>query len=145
MKKFYILFVLLFSICNLFAQNEYFFNYDDGGKSITRYTTVAQIPGSIDLENTDIEFKSVESDTSINNLVKIYPNPTTSSINIDIKNIDLHTVTIEVYTLSGSKILTQQYYDSLMWINLDSLIPDTYLLVVTIDNIQKISRKIIKQ
>lgn len=71
------------------------------------------------------------SNFDISSNFKIYPNPATSTITIDLSSVDNSSV--DVYDFDGRKILTQKLSNSSNTINIDNLSSGMYLFKVTSD------------
>ena len=80
-------------------------------------------------------------DKHYSSLVKVYPNPARSIINID--GIQLQFSSLELYDLSGRKLIAQKNINSgRLTINVEKLVPGTYIINLTLDNGEKVIRKI---
>lgn len=78
--------------------------------------------------------------------IKIYPNPSKESINIDIYNNNLKTFNVEFYDLNGKMVFLKNYYSNKITISLLDFKENIYIIKI-IDNDGNVikSEKIIKQ
>ena len=85
--------------------------------------------GGFFAKTTNVTLETSNFDISSN--FKIYPNPATSTITIDLSSVDNSSV--DVYDIDGRKILTQKLSNSSNTINIDNLSSGMYLFKVTSD------------
>lgn len=105
-------------------------------------TTSNWLSGSvITTGNTCSPFLST-TDFDISSNIKIYPNPATTTVTIDLLFLDHSNV--EVFDSNGRKILTQQLNDNSNNINIGSLSSGMYLFKVNSDKGSAVS-KVVKQ
>ena len=64
------------------------------------------------------------------NFIKIYPNPTSSILNIDVQNIDLVNLVVEVYDSQNKLLLLEKLYSNNNRIELDELSPGLYYTII---------------
>jgi hypothetical protein len=85
--------------------------------------------GGFFAKTTNVTLETSNFDISSN--FKIYPNPATSTITIDLSSVD--NPSVDVYDIDGRKILTQKLSNSSNTINIDNLSSGLYLFKVTSD------------
>ena len=74
----------------------------------------------------------------VSNNLKIYPNPTSSSITIELKNLD--NVILEVFDITGKEMMKQNLYISSNAINIEKLPSGIYLFKINSDQGNAISK-----
>ncbi|MCW1962329.1 T9SS type A sorting domain-containing protein [Chryseobacterium viscerum] len=91
---------------------------------------------TLNIQPESLSTVEVSKDTSAN--AKIYPNPTTNSVNIRMKEgLEKY----EIYNMSGQKMLE----GSSMTVSMDNFIPGTYLIKILTKNHKTVTEKIIKK
>ena len=80
----------------------------------------------------------------INLLMTVYPNPTTSSINLNIQNYDLENLSYELFDINGRQIQNQKITLTETSIQLENLASAIYMLQVLDNNKLLKTFKIIK-
>lgn len=76
----------------------------------------------------------------------IYPNPTSEKVNIDLSSIDFNSLNLILYNFDGKKIRERDYqYEETIQLDLSSFANGLYHLVLTFDNQDSVSKKIVKQ
>ncbi len=68
--------------------------------------------------------------TQISLQMMVYPNPTTSYVNLKIENNDFQDLNFQLFDLAGKQILNQKITSSETKIDLDNLSKNVYLLQV---------------
>ncbi len=68
--------------------------------------------------------------TQISLQMLVYPNPTTSYVNLMIENYDFQDLNYQIFDLAGKQILNQKIINSETKIDLDNLSKNVYLLQV---------------
>jgi hypothetical protein len=140
MKLFYLILILAGAGLSCHAQSVTF-DYDNSGNRISRSLTLKSAPGksgetlsSDILENKPGDFN-----------IYIFPNPVKNELNIKLENPDENAVTdLVLYNYQGEPILATKYVSPVTIINMASLIPGTYLLVISSGN-DTVKWKIIKE
>lgn len=79
-----------------------------------------------------------------NDIIKIYPNPFLSELNIDFKQSDLDNVNVSIYNTSGQNIYSVKSNGDNLRLNLDNINSGVYILVIQ-SNSNVIKKKIIKK
>ena len=72
----------------------------------------------------------INSSTLLNSFMKIYPNPTSSILNIEIQNIDLVNLVVEVYDSQNKLLFSEKLYSNNNRIELDELSPGLYYTII---------------
>lgn len=78
-----------------------------------------------------------------NNLIKIYPNPSTDYIIVDLNNISFKSGIVRLYDSSGSKLLHQAQLKGQHSINVSNLPQSIYWMIMELDG-NVITKKIVK-
>ena len=91
----------------------------------------AKSSGNVLLEETD-------------NLLSIYPNPTSSSVEIELSNLDINILQIEISDLFGKIIKTEKGSTSRAKVNLSDLNNGIYLFRIYLNNGEVEVRKVVK-
>jgi hypothetical protein len=78
--------------------------------------------------------------------LKVFPNPFTNELNI-LSNNKGGDMVVELYDLTGRKLLTKNYsgVSAVVINNLSNLMPGSYMLRITINGSEVLSRPIIKR
>lgn len=79
-----------------------------------------------------------------NDIIKIYPNPFLSELNINFKQSDFDNVNVSIYNTSGQKIYSAKSNGDNLRLNLDNINSGVYILVIQ-SNSNVIKKKIIKK
>jgi len=106
-------------------ENEYHYN-DVTNFTGTMYYRIKQL--DIDGKYTYSQVRKVMRETSID--ISIYPNPCTMYLHISLPKTQENTL-IEIYSLDGKKLITEQTNNLTHTINTESLTKGTYLLRVS--------------
>jgi hypothetical protein len=88
---------------------------------------------------TSIQYLDVD-----NNLIKIYPIPTSYKINIEIEENKRQKYLVEIYSMEGEKIKSIDIENQLTKINMSGFPEGVYLLLILSEEGKKWSKKIIK-
>ena len=72
----------------------------------------------------------INSSTLLNSFMKIYPNPTSYILNIDVQNIDLVNLVVEVYDSQNKLLFSEKLYSNNNKIELDELSPGLYYTII---------------
>ena len=91
----------------------------------------AKSSGNVLLEETD-------------NLLSIYPNPTSSSVEIELSNLDINILQIEISDIFGKIIKTEKGSTSHAKVNLSDLNNGIYLFRIYLSNGEVVVRKVVK-
>ena len=78
----------------------------------------------------EISTLSAEEFTQISLQMRVYPNPTTSYVNLMIENYDFQDLNFQLFDLAGKQIINQKITSSETKIDLDNLSKNVYLLQV---------------
>ncbi len=74
-------------------------------------------------------------DISLNeNKVKIYPNPSSSELNIEMENFSNSNYSVEIYSSIGQKLSSRRMNEKLISLNTDNLANGSYLVLVRKEN-----------
>jgi len=143
-KKYIILTYFIFGVLlNVHSQSHGFeYTYDDAGNRVIRmYIILKSNP-----VNTEINAEDTASitDRSINQEYTIHPNPTRSTIQIDIPGTEEIVKQITIYSIQGAQICSSQQSDSAITIDLSNQPNGVYILVCQMNNHRK-EWKIIKE
>ena len=71
--------------------------------------------------------------------IKVFPNPTTDIVNISINSQKDEILTVQIYSLTGEKILSEKTSDKNIQLSLADLAPSNYLL-----SLRKLNGELIK-
>lgn len=106
------------------------------GQGVQQIVVIVADTGVVDTGDVDSRF--------INLKVYAYPNPTTGKVNLTIENYSIVGLFYYLYDVNGHLIESKKIVSNETTINLNELVPSTYLLKVT-DNNKKVKLfKIIK-
>jgi hypothetical protein len=86
----------------------------------------------------------INSTTLLNSFIKIYPNPTSTILNIDIQDNDLVDLVVEIYDSSNKLILLENLYSINNRIDLGALSPGLYYTILRNNSGYLYIQKIIK-
>jgi hypothetical protein len=135
-KLFFIVIILLLSI-NAKSQNLIIhFSYDDNGNRIKRWVTVLKImeQDSIDtlmVRDSNLRKNLAGTYLDLEELISVFPNPSEGFLTLEIKEIlPGACANVRLFTLSGQEMLQQNACNSLNTIDVTSLAPGSYILVV---------------
>lgn len=157
MKRYQLLFVLLSMFVlsiNANAQHEIQFSYDNSGNMISRVITlpVNQAENSVDQNNetentdtTEVKKNEVFSDQLGNHDIKIYPNPTTGKLIVDIPVYKANSNDrIDIVDMQGVLKQRISQLGSSNTIYMNSYPAATYVMIIHING-ETIQWKIVKQ
>lgn len=129
-KKITLTLVLIFLGITTFSQTNISFLYDDSGNRTDRIIDMSKsaiVPGTLG-ENTEKELIGEIGDLS----VKIYPNPTTGRIKIEIAPFEKNsTGSIGVYDMNGRLVLRQEYLSPVNAVDISNVQNGIYFLKLT--------------
>jgi hypothetical protein len=121
------------------------YSYNTSGNRVVRYYIPVATTKSTVLDTVNTELESTPSDLqSLEEAVKIYPNPATEGINISIMEGLETDAVIEIYSLSGKQVYRNSFAGDVLWIDLNGQPAGTYILKITTSK-QSLSKKIIKK
>ena len=107
------------------------FNYKNLERATFLFEYISGLGGTIYLDNLNFDDITDVNDSKIadNSLINLYPNPASDWININLPN---NTKTIEIYTLEGVKLLSQDIvnYENLLKLNISQYNPGIYLIKI---------------
>lgn len=87
---------------------------------------------------------AIEETESINLLVSAYPNPTANFLTLEIKQIKFSNTQFQLYDALGKLLRTEKITDDKTIIDMSNLVPATYFVIVTQENKEVKTFKIIK-
>ena len=114
-------------------------DYDFDETNITAYLSTEDL-GVVSYTFSNIPL-GIENPVATDNLVRIYPNPVTAILNIEVPGNTLNIENIEIYSLTGQKIMESK----LKMIDVSALNPGIYLVSVTLENGARYPQKLIKK
>jgi hypothetical protein len=89
----------------ILAQDKVTYSYDAAGNRISRTIVIGELRADVSEEQEITTYSEILSEL----LIKIYPNPTTGLIRIEIQNLPVdETANITLYELSGKLIISKQ-------------------------------------
>jgi hypothetical protein len=112
------------------------FSYDDNGNRIKRWVEVLKMMETDSTSNwiiqdTILKKKSFNRDLTPDETISVYPNPSEGFLTLEIKEIlPGACANVRLFTLSGQEMLQQNACNSLNTIDITSLAPGSYILVV---------------
>lgn len=80
----------------------------------------------------------------INLSVSAYPNPTTDYLTLDVKDLELSSLTFQMYDMNGKLLQNEKITDNQTIIEMSNLVPATYFVKVSEGNKEVKTFKIIK-
>ena len=95
------------------------YNYDDAGNRIKK---------EIDLNPGQLRKKSSLNDQLSGQIIKIYPNPTTETIKVEVDSLSDQNTTIALYDINGRLVLEQAALDLVNEVNLSQFANGKYIL-----------------
>ncbi len=154
--KLIIMFSLIFSLTGVKAQQA--FTAAGGGASGSGgtaayslgqivYTTNTGVAGSVAQgvqQPYEISIVLGVEDHQISLNMKVYPNPTSDFLILNVGNFDLSTLNFEIYEVNGKLLERKKITSSTETISLENLPSSTYFLKVTSNNQEVKTFKIIK-
>ncbi len=146
MKK-VLLFLMLFSVLKLSAQEKLSYAYDASGNRISRTIVLNTKSASVvtksalKKQTTNSFFEEVLSQKQ----VKLYPNPVKSHLTVEINGYDSNlNGTLMVYDMNGRKLINQNINESRTLLNMSSFLTGTYVMHIVLNG-EKSVWKVIKQ
>lgn len=152
----YILFFILIISSNSFAQ----VSMNTSGGNITNSTgSVSFSIGQLMVNNTNTNLIDVQQGVQfpyeifglginntilLNSFIRIYPNPTSSKLNIDIENNELFELVVEIYDSQNKLLLLENLYSINNTIDLGTLTPGLYYSIIRNNSGFLYTQKIIK-
>ena len=123
------------------------YEYDAAGNRVMRSVFVLKSPSQKSMDNADEEAK--EEYSFVDNLedikIRVFPNPTTSTVSINIENVEvLHNGVIQIYNVTGTQLRTQTISALNTSIDLSSYPAGIYLVNITING-KETKWKIVKE
>ena len=144
-KRSILLWVFLLTVSAHSIAQEIYFGYDSKGNMIRKYITLKsaqayKVDSSENAYNERIEEKFGEL------LVEIFPNPTSSMLNIEVTpgKEEIAGVNYQIMNLSGMTLLNKTSESSGFSIDMSSYEKGGYILILTINN-QSTKWKVIKE
>lgn len=150
----YIIVLLLVTTCTrlLYAQQilPRIYEYDNAGNRMVRKVIELPAPDYMYNNTASDSVGHIDSNYYIDNvqdyIIKIYPNPTSSLIYVDIEgdNADKNAI-LSVYNISGSLLFTKQITGNNTMVDLSSYPVGTYIVILQLKNNEKTTWKVIKK
>ena len=101
------------------------------------------VSGTLQLDNISASTTLSKQDFNIENNFNIYPNPSTTNLNLNFKNVDSNTL-VEVYNILGAKVYSRTINNNKSTINTTQWQKGVYLVRVSSD-IRTITKRFVKQ
>ena len=131
-----LLVILSFNLFSYSQNKTIHFSYDDNGNRIKRWVEVLKMMETDSTSNwiiqdTILKKKSFNRDLTPDETISVYPNPSEGFLTLEIKEIlPGACANVRLFTLSGQEMLQQNACNSLNTIDVTSLAPGSYILVV---------------